>query len=846
MGSIELDPVIRDFMLQSTALQNFEVKGRKYRPDCPAGFGYLGVVWKVFDEHNRARAAKFTTFDEFQNKSYLQELSLASALDPYDQFADFDDAGFVKLNVPNETPFICFIEEWVEGTTLRKLLDEDSPQMTPAFLLAYVRQLANVLSILNTLELRHDDLHAGNVMIAPPPPGDLSQVHKVRIIDMGSLKPSSAPRSKRLDDHERFVEHVISIRNTIVRRKRFTHEERKFITEVDKLIFSMVDEEFSIALRDPSQTILAFEAASTRASTQKTDTTVEMTNPFEFISAEHIADDRLLEQIFARSCPWLGKIEGADPCLVTGPRGCGKSTIFRWLSLRTHLHKSAADISKFKITGFYISCSIDLHNRLGWIVTDSQADTLKQGIIHYFNLIVTREVLQSLIQISRRQDRETYWHFGDKEEDTIYRFILDRIHLSGPRLQGVPKLVQALELVESEMYNVHADMLRGRLKAETCTPETFLADFTTCLVKIIPNFQKRKIAFLVDDFSVHRIAEPVQKVLNRVIWERRPTHVFKLSSEKHGAVLVDVRNASADLTREMTEIDCGKEYITLDDTQFQSKARRFAVELLQNRLKAAHYEGDALVLLGNSKWPEGSLAKALVNTRIGRREDHYHGIDVIAHLCSGDVSSLLFVYRQIFENAGVKKSTLAEIPKHIQSKAIKEVSRKMTESVRLTHPFGAECYDVLLAFGNLVRRILKEGKPQVDKRAMETPAQAPRIELDRNTYSDPLSGHLLELERELLRRAIFIDLDIGSSRHQSRPTIRWHLRRIYLPSFSAALSKNDAVKEPYDWLKFFLSAPDQACNEVWKKWRKADKTSGAKTKKKTRSSKQQDLPYLDN
>src|SRR5436190_20065788 len=115
------------------------------------------------------------------------------------------------------------------------------------------------------------------------------------------------------------------------------------------------------------------------------------------------------------------------------------------------------------------------------------------------------------------------------------------------------------------MIAAHSDMLKGATRSDACTPDTFLGDLSTLLVQNIQRFRQRRIAFLVDDFSTHRITEHVQRILNTIIWERRSSHVFKLSSEKHGAVLVDIRNASADLTREMNEIDCGREYISLEE-----------------------------------------------------------------------------------------------------------------------------------------------------------------------------------------------------------------------------------------------------------------------------------------
>lgn len=127
-------------------------------------------------------------------------------------------------------------------------------------------------------------------------------------------------------------------------------------------------------------------------------------------------------------------------------------------------------------------------------------------------------------------------------------------------------------------------------------------------------------------------------ILNRVIWERRSSHVFKLSSEKYGAILTDSFNATADLTREMLEIDCGREFIALDDIEQGRRTLAFAVELLDNRLAQAGYSGTAVTLIGHSKWEEGSLGMALAAGKRGRIDDEYHGLECIAQLCSGDVS----------------------------------------------------------------------------------------------------------------------------------------------------------------------------------------------------------------
>jgi hypothetical protein len=571
-------------------------------------------------------------------------------------------------------------------------------------------------------------------------------------------------------------------------------------------------------LRDPRQIVELFGLAYTRASSPTIESGPELLSPFEFISAEHIADDRLLLQIFAKTCPWLEKVAGPDPCLVSGPRGCGKSTIFRWLSLKPHLHKPADELSSFRLAGFYISCSTDLQNRVGWIRTEALAKRFTREIVHYFNLLATREVIQTLALISEREDRESYWGFGQSQEQAVHAFILQRLHLSSyPPMQGIPLLAQLMEVIEEEMFVTHSLMMEG-LNVEHPSRETLLGDLSSRLVQVIPRFKEMRITFLVDDFSLHRIPEPVQKVLNRIIWERRSTHIFKLSSEKFGAILSNPYDTSADISREMIEIDCGQEFIALDESGSRTRARDFATDLLNHRLQSAKYAGTAIELIGRS--PQTSLAVSLLKDRKGRKP-HYYGLERLADLCSGDVSNLLLVYRRIFEAAKVDKSTTSLIQPSFQDASVRAVSRELLESIRTYVPFGVEMHGVVSAFGHLVRSILEKGR-WLKKGKVSVPQQCPRIEIDQvpGATTDHLSSAQQQQADEILRRAIFISMGPGLSRHKNVLTIRWHLRRIYLPAFGAALSKNVAVKSNPDWFKFFLTDAKGACDMTWNAWAK--------------------------
>jgi serine/threonine protein kinase len=824
---VELDTELRNALLNAENLpERIEVRAHEYFPRKPVTAGFKAAVWKVSDEHGRFRAAKLAIYADYEEKSFLQELSRAAKLEASPQFAKFIDAGPLDLSFPGvgTRRFICFIEEWIDGLTLEEFLSQHREIVNSDFLLAYVEQLCHALHALKAKNLRHDDLHARNVMLARPDPDALSATWTVKLIDTGSLKPGEPPTTKLKDDHGNFIDHLVSIVNTIQGRKLIPVAERRFINESIQLLNFMLDDDPSIALRSPDQILLQFKRAYTRACNPPRSTeTPRLALPFEYISAEHIADDRILVDIFAQSCPWLEKVASRDPCLVTGPRGCGKSTIFRWLSLKAHLHKPSAEIAELSIAGFYISCSADLQNRLSWIRTQAVAERFGKEIVHYFNLLISREILHTLWLISERTDRETFWGLGKVEEQLIYNFILQSLQARKPLLQGVSRLRQCIEAVEAEMFRCHVQMLRGQ-NLDFPTPETFLGDFTELLTRNVAFFAARPIGFLVDDFSAHRLAEPVQRVLNRVIWERRSSHIFKLSSEKYGTVMDDAFGATVDITREMVEIDCGREYIALDDFGQKQKARRFARDLLENRLLAAGYKGSPEILLGKSEWKEGTLGKALRAKvhLIGRKDDQYHGLECIADLCSGDVSTLLLVYRRIFEKGNVDSGTNSMVPKRTQHEAIESVSRELVDAIRAHFPHGPMMYRIVSEFGNLVGRILRDGRLQ-RKGDDRIPPESPRIEVDQDITGpqEVLSEEQQNLARELVRRAAFIEMEPGRSRHKFLPTLRWQLRRVYLPHFGAALTKNDAVKWKPSDLIFFLTNPKETCDREWDRKQKA-------------------------
>ena len=213
----------------------------------------------------------------------------------------------------------------------------------------------------------------------------------------------------------------------------------------------------------------------------------------------------------------------------------------------------------------------------------------------------------------------------------------------------------------------------------------------------------------------------------------------------------------------------------------------------------------------------GKSLRARVEKK-GRINNQYYGLETIADICSGDITNLLEIYRQIFEAGRVDEHTVDQVPANVQHEAITSVSRQLLNVIKNYVPYGKDMYNIAYWFGNLSRRILSEGRLQ-KKGSKFIPSETSRIEVDQppDQSGEELTEAQRDLINELIRRAIFIEMEPGRARHKLTPSLRWQLRRVYCPAFATTLAKNTAVKWTTEEFKWFILNAKTACEEEFKK-----------------------------
>ncbi|MBN8213909.1 MAG: hypothetical protein J0M09_13395 [Xanthomonadales bacterium] len=729
-------------------------------------------------------------------------------------------------------PWVCLISEWLTGSTLLERIHADPASITPDMVGKVAEGLFAAVLFLEKRGWKHDDLHLGNIMLVETDP-DLLDIdplqlpHKLKIIDWGSIKEIDRITQKPHDDWSRIAECLAQLHNVLHANRAIASRHPEFMKQLATFIKVLADDDLArnFPRTEYLQRIREISNATAYGSRQP-----PRFRPFDAISAEHLASDQVLLELFVNHLPWIAIVQAPGPVVLVGPRGCGKSMVFRYMAARTHIgtHKANFDsLSRLGFFGVYVGCASDLGSDLLWLAREpGRPQKLAESITTYFNLVLIRELLRSFALCAREDGVAKIMGLSESARVGIVSFIqeLSGKEIAFVRVAGMDPLQAGADALDRARLRLARNLLDGK-PGELILGSTFLRDVCRKAAELVPGLQQFPITFLLDDYTSHRLSRPIQEILNSILWQRDASHVFKVSSEPHGFSTGHVDGSKIDANREFSWVDAGA--LTID-ADHEAGRERFVTELLDKRLEHASYVGRVTTLIGESAHKtDPELAKAIRTHRKGNQW-HYHGIQVLANAWSGDVATVLHMVREMFARAHVEESANDLISHQHQHQAITQVSVGLRDRVSGYHPFGAEMGKILMAFGSLASELLVKA-PDHDRKGNFRLHRKYRIEMtlpgdvDLYTALEQLQDgrHAMSaLAKELVRRAIFVELPSSRGKESAGSrTVRWQLRASLLPSFGTSLVRHRYIdiKRIEDFAEF-LTNPDVFKSKTFRRY----------------------------
>ena len=427
------------------------------------------------------------------------------------------------------SPKSYWLEDWVHGTRLRALLTSGKYVFRVTDLDSLIRFFDEALALLEARGLSHNNITDETIVLAQPSAGSHQRLSSWKLVNFARASKSDNYRADQLGAVSVMAAAINSLMSgalTPSERKHCEHLAAR-IVGADARIRSgepLRSGDFARMIDEPLNGADQARAAKLRT-------------PFEAISAENLKSEALLFSLFSSSLPGLSTALEPSSTLIQGPRGCGKSMLLRWMSLKAKMASPdpRAALENSQLAGFYVSCVSAFQARMHAFNDPSLGEArTRRSIVHYLNCLFAVEVVSSL----RRAN--SLGAIANLEEDvaqTVYHFLARALGEQSALQSGVDAWRQSEDLVRRALNQV-VDALEGRsTEWPVATGGLFLDELTSLLNDRIPYLRERTIAFCLDDYTEKRVPQTVQRVLNSIVLGvRSPNYVFKVSSEYLGVI----------------------------------------------------------------------------------------------------------------------------------------------------------------------------------------------------------------------------------------------------------------------------------------------------------------------
>lgn len=734
--------------------------------------------------------------DQQQRDLYLEEARKANTLENpcvvrYVDVRPWDDNSLGRS-------FVVFICQYVPGQSLKTFIKNSRNHIGLSFVEQFLGTMLGLLFELDQRGMVHGDLHAGNVLVSSSR-FDLNEEVSFKVTDFGI---ADVTRKAHNSDYL-FIADVLKDLLQCIKYQELGSRDRYAF---DVLRYDFLDRH--LIDTDPIADPLTGNARGLRrkldgidesfANAKRTHSVTQMVTPFDYPNCEQMGNAHLLLQsLYSDRLLGLVEIQARSNLVLTGPRGCGKTTVFRALSLDYAMSVDGDEPSGLQFIGIYYRCD-DLY----FSFPRYELPARREAVDIPMHFVVASLMAETLKNVSEWGKRHFPKEFGKKEPE-IARNLRQILGLP----QGGDAGIDRFPALVSQLSQQRA---RAARKQRFCNVERIdgyvgpdaLLQCCAELRGALSFLRERPFFYFIDDYSTPKISAPLQQNLNRMVMHRHADVFFKVSTESPISFeRQDIDDKQYVEQREYELLNLGLRYLKDDGKQVET----FLRDLFSRRFAAVReFPCSSLQqLLGERPRNENETARRL---RKRRGRNTFHGVQTVTAMCSGDIHYMIRLVGKMVEDSGGaevigSRSETPRIPSKEQSATIRAAAGEFMESVRNLPGRGAELAMIVSAIGNVAHSYLQYRN--AGNQSGTPPHQASRIE----PYEPlALSEEAEAVLDDLVRFSILLMDPRGKSR-RGAVVPRFYMRRYLIPHFNLTFSKRDSLPLENREIELLLTNP---------------------------------------